>query len=72
VGLETAELRGLDQEGAEALCDRIAATGALDEVRDRAKGGIQRAKAILESEDFSDEERQLLAMIADGVVERYS
>jgi geranylgeranyl pyrophosphate synthase len=70
--LESTELRGIDQERAEALCDRIAATGALDEVRDRAKRGIMRAKAILESEDFSDEERQLLAMIADGVVERYS
>jgi geranylgeranyl pyrophosphate synthase len=71
-GLESAELRGLDQDAAERICDRIAATGALDEVRDRAKGGIKRAKRILSSDDFSDEERQLLAMIADGVVERYS
>jgi geranylgeranyl pyrophosphate synthase len=71
-GLESAELRGLDPEGAEALCDRIAATGALDEVRERAKRGIKRAKGVLESDDFSDEERQLLAMIADGVVERYA
>ena len=71
-GLESVELRGLDQVGAERMCDRIAATGALDEVRERAKRGIKRAKRILESEDFSDEERQLLAMIADGVVERYS
>jgi geranylgeranyl pyrophosphate synthase len=70
--LESVELRGLDGDAAEALCDRIAATGALDEVRDRAKKGIERAKRALESEDFSDEERQLLAMIADGVVERYS
>ncbi len=71
-GLESAELRGLDQSGAERMCDRIAATGALDEVRDRAKRGIKRAKRVLESDDFSDEERQLLALIADGVVERYS
>jgi geranylgeranyl pyrophosphate synthase len=70
--LESVELRGLDEDAAEALCDRIAATGALDEVRDRAKKGIERAKRALESKDFSDEERQLLAMIADGVVERYS
>jgi geranylgeranyl pyrophosphate synthase len=70
--LESVELRGLDGGAAEELCDRIAATGALDEVRDRAKKGIERAKRALESEDFSDEERQLLAMIADGVVERYS
>ena len=70
--LESAELRGLDQDAAEALCDRIVATGALDEVRERAKGGIARAKGILDSPDFSAEERELLGMIADGVVERYS
>jgi geranylgeranyl pyrophosphate synthase len=71
-GLESAELRNLDAEGADALCDRIAATGALDEVRDRAKAGIARAKGILDSPDFTDEERELLGMIADGVVERYA
>jgi geranylgeranyl pyrophosphate synthase len=71
-GLESAELRGLDQDAAEALCDRIAATPALDEVRERAKGGIERAKGILDSPDFTDEERELLGMIADGVVERYA
>jgi geranylgeranyl pyrophosphate synthase len=71
-GLETIELRGLDQGEAERICDRIAATDALDQVRERAKLGIDRAKGIIASEDFSDEERQLLGMIADGVVERYS
>jgi geranylgeranyl pyrophosphate synthase len=70
--LESAEIRGLDQAGAEELCDRIAATAALDRVRNRAKQGIARAKGILEAEQFSDEERELLGMIADGVVERYS
>ena len=70
--LESVELRGLDQEGAEAICGRIAATDALDQVRDRAKRGIEGAKGIISSEDFTDEERQLLGMIADGVVERYS
>jgi geranylgeranyl pyrophosphate synthase len=70
--LESAELRGLDQAGAEELCDRIAATGALDQVRARAKGAIDDAKGILVSERFTDEERELLGMIADGVVERYS
>jgi geranylgeranyl pyrophosphate synthase len=71
-GLGSADLRGLDQDAAEALCDRIAATSALDEVRERAKQGIGRAKGILDSPDFTDEERELLGMIADGVVERYS
>jgi geranylgeranyl pyrophosphate synthase len=71
-GLESAELRGLDQAGAEAICDRIAATDALNQVRERAKEGIERAKRTIESPDFTDEERQLFGMIADGVVERYS
>jgi geranylgeranyl pyrophosphate synthase len=70
--LESAGLRGLDQAGAEALCERIAATGALDEVRARAKRAIDDAKGILVSERFNDEERELLGMIADGVVERYA
>lgn len=70
--LEGTDLGGIDQDAAEALCDRIAATPALDEVRERARGGIDRAKRILEEPDFTDEERQLFAMIADGVVERYS
>jgi geranylgeranyl pyrophosphate synthase len=71
-GLESIELRGLDQAEAEAICDRIAATDALDQVRGRARVGIEQAKKIISSEHFSDEERQLLGMIADGVVERYS
>ena len=70
--LGEAELRGLDQDTAEELCDRIAATPALDEVRERAKEGIRRAKEILSSPDFTDEERELLGMVADGVVERYA
>jgi geranylgeranyl pyrophosphate synthase len=71
-GLESAELRGLDQAEAEELCDRIAGSGALDEVRTRAKEGIERAKRLLRSGEFTAEERELLGMIADGVVERYS
>ena len=70
--LRSAELRGLDQAGAEELCDRIAASGALDEVRERARLGIGRAKEILDSDELSDTERELLGLIADGVVERYS
>ena len=66
------DLRGFDAEAAERLCDRIAATGALDEVRERARAGIERAKRGLRSEAFSDQERELLGLIADGVVERYS
>jgi geranylgeranyl pyrophosphate synthase len=70
--LAGAELRGLDGAGAEALCDRIVATGALEEVRARARAGIESAKRILDGDAFSAEERQLLGLIADGVVERYA
>ena len=70
--IEAAELRGIAPAAAEALCDRIAASGALEEVRERARAGIGRAKRLLEAEAFSAEERQLLSLIADGVVERYS
>ena len=45
--LARAELAGLDAAAAEALCDRIAATGVLDEVRARARAGIESAKARL-------------------------
>ena len=71
-GFASVELHGLDQDRAEALCDRIEETGVLEEVRDRAKRGIKRAKRILAATDFTREERQLLGMIADGVVERYA
>ena len=71
-GLESIELRGLDPAAAEEICDRMAATDALDQVRGRARLGIERAKGLIASPDFTDEERQLLGMIADGVVERYS
>ncbi|HZA57742.1 MAG TPA: polyprenyl synthetase family protein [Solirubrobacterales bacterium] len=71
-GLAAAPLAELDAEEAERLCDRIAATGVLDEVRARARRGIEGAKRRLDSNEFSDEERTLLALIADGVVERYS
>ncbi len=70
--LARAELAGLDAADAERLCDRIAATGALDEVRERARAGIASAKGRLAGDAFSDEERNLLGLIADGVVERYS
>jgi geranylgeranyl pyrophosphate synthase len=70
--LEAAELRGIEPDAAEALCDRIVATGVLVEVRVRARAGIERAKRLLDAEGFSAEERQLLSLIADGVVERYA
>jgi geranylgeranyl pyrophosphate synthase len=67
-----ADLRGLDPAAAEALCDRIAATGALDRVRSRALAMVAAAKAKLDSAGFDPEQRQLLNLVADGVVQRYS
>jgi geranylgeranyl pyrophosphate synthase len=71
-GLESVDLRDLDAAGAEAVCDRIAATGALERVRELARERVAAAKAVLETGDFTDSERHLLGLIADGVVERYS
>ena len=66
------DLHALDAAGAEQLCDRIAATGALDRVRARALGFVAEAKGALERTDLGPEQRQLLALVADGVVQRYS
>jgi geranylgeranyl pyrophosphate synthase len=70
--IAAAGLRGLDPEGAEALCEKIAATGVLDEVRARARDGVGRAKAILAESELGEADSKLLALVADGVVERYS
>ena len=71
-GLKQVDLHALDEKSAEELCDRIAATGALDQVRERAMGLIEEAKAGLASAGLDTEQRQLLELIADGVVLRYS
>jgi geranylgeranyl pyrophosphate synthase len=66
------ELRGLDEEGAGSVCDRIAATGVLDEVRAGARRRVELAKRSLERSGLEPHQRQLLELVADGVVERYS
>ncbi len=71
-GLRGIELRGLGPAEAEALCERIAATGVLEEARARALGMVASAKARLEGPAFDAEQRMLLALVADGVTERYS
>ncbi len=66
--VDLATLDGPDQ--AAALCDRIAATGALDEARARALAFVADAKAALPA--FLPEGRHaLLDLVADAVVERY-
>jgi geranylgeranyl pyrophosphate synthase len=71
-GIREVDLHGLDSTAAEALCDRIAATGALDRVRSRALEMVASAKQRLDGAGFAPEQRQLLAIVADGVVQRYS
>ncbi|HEU4706303.1 MAG TPA: polyprenyl synthetase family protein [Solirubrobacterales bacterium] len=66
------DLQALDGEGAKALCERIAATGALERVRARALEMVGQAKRALDRASFGPEQRQLLALVADGVVQRYS
>ena len=65
-------LRGLDAEGAETVCDRIAATGVLDQVRAGARMRVELAKRALAGSSLDSAQRQLLELVADGVVERYS
>jgi len=55
---------------AEALCERIAATGALDEAREQALAVVADAKAALPA-ILPDGRAALLDMVADAVVERY-
>jgi geranylgeranyl pyrophosphate synthase len=70
--IRSVDLRALDPASAEALCDRIAATGALDSVRSRAFKMVAAAKKSLDSSAFDPEQKQLLELVADGVVQRYS
>jgi geranylgeranyl pyrophosphate synthase len=69
--LAEVDLRALDAGSAEALCDRIAASGSLERVRDRALAMVAAAKGGLATAGLDDEQRRLLELVADGVVERY-
>jgi geranylgeranyl pyrophosphate synthase len=71
-GLAALELRELDWAAAERVCDRIAATGALSDVRADARARVERAKAALTQTGLSPAQRELLELVADGVVERYA
>ncbi len=70
--IRAADLRSLDAIGAEALCDRIAATGALEGVRARALEMVEAAKRSLDAASIPPEQRRLMDLVADGVVQRYS
>lgn len=60
-----------DADAAADLCDRIAATGALEESRARALEMVAGAKELLSS-DLGEERKRSLELVADGVVARYS
>jgi geranylgeranyl pyrophosphate synthase len=62
----------LDAERAAELCDRIAATGALEEARDRALEHVAEAKRSLDELDLPDDRRRALELVADGVVARHA
>jgi geranylgeranyl pyrophosphate synthase len=62
----------LTAEQASAICDRIAATGALGEARDRALVHVTEAKTSLPRLDLPAPRRHALGLVADGVVERYA
>jgi geranylgeranyl pyrophosphate synthase len=66
--IDLARLGGPRQ--AEAVCERIAATGALDEARERALAVVAEAKAALPA-ILPDGRSGLLDLVADAVVERY-
>lgn len=70
--LASAELAGLDPPAAEALCERIAATGAVEEVRELARAHVAEAKRALADAPIDAERRHLLELVADGVVDRYA
>jgi geranylgeranyl pyrophosphate synthase len=61
-----------DADGAAALCDRIASTGALDDARAAALEFVREGKRELDRVDLKAEQRSLLDLAADRAVERYA
>lgn len=57
---------------AEAVCERIAATGALDAAREQALARVSEAKRELDGLELSPERARALHLVADGVVARYA
>jgi geranylgeranyl pyrophosphate synthase len=70
--LRATDLHGLDATTAEGLCDRIEASGALQQVRSRALEMVAEGKRSLAGAGFDRERRKLFDLVADGVVQRYS
>jgi geranylgeranyl pyrophosphate synthase len=69
--LNAVDLRALSGAAdAIVICERIAATGALDDARDRALELVSMAKSLLPP--LPERQRTALELVADGVVERYA
>jgi geranylgeranyl pyrophosphate synthase len=66
--LEVRSVRTADD--AEAVCDAIVATGALDVARGDALGLVNEAKAALPA--LPEAQQAALELVADGVVDRYA
>jgi geranylgeranyl pyrophosphate synthase len=65
------DLRGVRTPAqAEELCERIAATGALEQARGRALAVVEEARAALP--ELPPAQRRALDLVAQGVVERYA
>lgn len=56
---------------AEAICDQISATGALEAARERALQYVAQAKELL-PKDLDENEYAALTLVADGVVSRFA
>ena len=61
-----------DARAAAAVCDRVAATGVLDDARREALTHVAGAKAALAEVALPDDRRRALDLVADGVVGRYA
>jgi geranylgeranyl pyrophosphate synthase len=72
--LRELDLRSVVTEPAQAgaLCDRIALTGSLGESRSEALSHVAEAKAALSDLELTEQRREALDLVADGVVERYA
>jgi geranylgeranyl pyrophosphate synthase len=71
--LRALDVRAIDgPESAAEVCDRIAATGALEESRRRALEVVAEAKTALPHRRLGDGQRTALELVADSVVDRYS
>ena len=65
------ELKGITSEvQAVETCQRIIATGALEDARARARVLVSEAKAVTAA--LPERQRRVLELVADGVAERYA